>query len=142
MALAVPTGIAALPIPPPRTQPGRTFLATCVDEACEQREDPWNTARLQREWVEQKLNAIEQKLTEVSARSEAATRPLQPIEHRLVQIMVDMPRDDLSLPGKVLATKVKARLRTAHKEDKFGRHALRHARNYVLYGELPPRRRR
>jgi hypothetical protein len=120
-----------------------------VDEALERRENPWDPARLHRESVEQKLSAFEQKLaaiqqqlTEALARSAAVTRPLQPIEHDLAQILADMPRDDLSLPEKILADKVRARLRAAKKVDKFGRHALRHARAYFLHGELPPRRRR
>jgi hypothetical protein len=103
-----------------------------VVEALERRE-----TRLFREWVVQELSAIRQDLAKLCARSEASTRPLQPIEYRLVQILVDMPRDDLSLPEKVL----EAALRTEHKELEFGRHALRHARDYILYGELPRRRR-
>jgi hypothetical protein len=136
MALSVPT---RRPVPPLRTQqPARTFLGACVDEALEQRENPWDPARFHREWVEQKLN----ELAEALVRSEVSTRPLQPIEHRLVQILVDMPRGDLlSLPEKVIEATVKTRLRTEHKDDKFGGTALWNARNYVLYGELPRRRR-
>jgi hypothetical protein len=140
------------PIPPrfgsKRIQPTRTFLGACVDEALERRENPWDPARLFQEWVVQTLKwvvqtltAIQQEQAEARARSEASRRPLQPIEHRLVQILVDMPRGDLSLPEKVLEAAVKNKLRTEHKQFEFGRHALRHARDYVLFGELPRRRR-
>jgi hypothetical protein len=61
-----------------------------VDEAREQREDPWNAARLQREWLEQKLNAIQEL---VSARP--AARPRVPSRKKTkVRILVDT-LDDL-----------------------------------------------
>jgi hypothetical protein len=71
-----------------------------VDELLEQREHPWNPARLHREWVEQKLTAAEQKLdaiqqqlTEALARS--VTRPWVPSGKKTkVRILVDT-LDDL-----------------------------------------------
>jgi hypothetical protein len=108
-----------------------------VDEALEQRENPW--ARFFRDLSEQKLNDVQQELAEVHARLGASTRPLHPVERRLVQVLADLPRGDLSLREKVIEATVKKRLRTAHKDDKFGRTALRHALNYVRYGKLPRR---
>jgi hypothetical protein len=142
MVLAIPPRPNDLPAPLLRTHvsPPRTFLGACVDEAFEQRENPW--ARLRHEWVVQQLDDIRQEQAEIRARLGVSTRPLQPLEHRLVQTLVDMPRDDLSLPEKVLEAMVKTRLRAQRKDDKFGRHALRHARDYVLCGKLPRRRRR
>ena len=116
MALAAPTRIADLPVPSlriPQPTSGRTFLATCVDEACEQREDPWNTARLQREWVEQKLNAIEQRLAGTRARSKAAPKPrsLSSARRNIQQVMEALPPEDLgSLQKEVLIGKIQDKI--------------------------------
>ena len=97
MALAAPTRIADLPALPlwihtPRLTSGRTFLGACVDEAREQREHPWDPARLYREWVEQKLNAIQQELADMRARSKTPTKPrsLGPKVRMLVDTLVDL----------------------------------------------------
>src|SRR6516225_12150208 len=92
MALAAPTRIADLPVPSlriPQPTSGRTFLATCVDEAIERRAHPWDSARLHREWVEQKLNAIEQRLAGTRARSKAAPKPrsLSSARRNIQQVM-------------------------------------------------------
>jgi hypothetical protein len=137
MALAAPTGIAGLPIPPPRTQP-TTFLAAAVDEAREQRENPWNTARLLREWVEQELSAMRE-LVEARTRSKAVAKPrsLGPKVRLLVAVLVDLfpprgiPGDELD--EKDIAAAIRTRLKVTHPAFTFGRTSLRKALKYVGY---------
>jgi hypothetical protein len=43
-----------------------------VDEAFEQRENPWDPARLEREWVRQTLNDIQQQMAGIRAEASAA----------------------------------------------------------------------
>jgi len=95
MALAAPTRIADLPALPlwihtPRLTSGRTFLGACVDEAREQREHPWDPARLYREWVEQKLNAIQELVSaRPAARSRVPSRKKTKV-HTLVDTLDDL----------------------------------------------------
>jgi len=95
MALAAPTRIADLPALPlwihtPRLTSGRTFLGACVDEAREQGEHPWDPARLYREWVEQKLNAIQELVSaRPAARSRVPSRKKTKV-HTLVDTLDDL----------------------------------------------------
>jgi hypothetical protein len=73
-------------VPRPYARQPRTFLAACVDEAREQREDPWDPARLHREWVEQKLNAI-QELVEARARSEGSFVVIQSKREHIAAVL-------------------------------------------------------
>jgi hypothetical protein len=138
MALAAPTGIAGLPIPPLRTQPGRTFLGACVDEALEHRENPWSTTRFLREWVEQELSAMRE-LVEAHARPKAVAKPrsLGPKVRLLVAVLVDLfpprgiPGDELD--EKDIAAAIRARLKVTHPTFTFGRTSLRKALKYVGY---------
>jgi hypothetical protein len=123
---------------PRRTQPiPRTFLGACVDEALERRANPWDPARLHREWVVEELGAIRQQLTALRARSKASTRPLQPAERRLVAVLMDLG-DIGSLTQKEIARKVRPKLKPEHR--KFGRSTLSIALDYFRDGTLPPRR--
>jgi hypothetical protein len=62
----------------PQPTSGRTFLGACVDEALEQREHPWDTARLHREWVVQKLNELAGIKTSAATSATAAIPPDKP----------------------------------------------------------------
>jgi hypothetical protein len=115
MALAVPAGQGRY-VP----QPSRTFLGACVDELLEQREHPWDPARLHRESVEQRLTAFEQtlnamqrQLTEALARAAAVAKPrsLSPAKHNIQQVLEAMPPEDLgSRQTKAIVAAVQAEI--------------------------------
>jgi len=140
MTLAVPTRQDRY-VPPLWThtsRPSRTFLGACVDELLEQREHPWDPARLHREWVEQKLNAIQQELADMRARSKTPTKPrsLGPKVRMLVDTLVDLFPHTRGDPGYSLSEvavedMIIARLKVTHPGFTFKRTSLRTALKYV-----------
>jgi hypothetical protein len=148
MALAVPT---RQPVPPLRTQ-ARTFLGACVDEALEQRENPWDSARLHRECVEQRLSAIEEKLAGIKTSAAAMTRPkslppLPPGVGLAVAILIDLfPQtrgDPGLLPRKKIQRVVNAspRLKAERDGRTLSMSVINEALAYIRDGKLPRHRR-
>jgi hypothetical protein len=122
-----------------------------VDEAREQREHPWDPARLHRESVEQKLNAIQQELAGMKGATGAmaTTRPkslppLPPAVGLAVAILIDLfpPRGDPGLlPGKKILRMVNAspRLKTERDGRPLSMSVINEALAYIRLGKLPRR---
>jgi hypothetical protein len=138
------------PIPPSfgskRIQPtSRTFLATCVDEARERREDPWNPARLHRERVERELNDIKQQLAALAAprvRSKATTKPcsLTPALRNILQILKAMPPEDFdSLQNKEIIARVMAKIIAEYGGVGRAPSTIKEGLAYFRHGKLPRR---
>jgi hypothetical protein len=82
-----------------------------VDEARERREDPWDPVRLDREWVKQTLNDIQQALAGIRAEAAPKPRSLSRARRNILQVVKAMPPEDLdSLQVEVLIEKVSAEI--------------------------------
>jgi hypothetical protein len=109
-----------------------------VDEAREQRERPWDPARLDREWMKQELSAIRQELADMRARSKAPTKPrsLGPKVRILVDTLVALFPHTHGDPGYSLSEVAVEdmlidRLKVTHPGFTFKRTSLRKALKYV-----------
>jgi hypothetical protein len=101
-----------------------------------------NAARRYRKRVEQKLDAIQQKLAEPPNRARASPRSLTPAQHNVVQVLKSMP------PGELVSLQVREIVRRAQVEidAKYGgvgrsRSTIMDGRTYLQTGKWPPRRR-
>jgi hypothetical protein len=109
-----------------------------VDEAREQREHPWDPARLDREWVAQKLEWVEQKLNAIQELMGARSAARSSRKKTKVDILEDalfglFPRGDP--PSSLTEVKVEdmliARLEVTHPGFTFKRTSLRTALRHV-----------
>jgi hypothetical protein len=113
-----------------------------VDEALERRANPWDPARLHREWVVEELSAIRQQLAALSARSKATTKPrsLTPALRNIVQILEGMPPGDLdTLQNKEIVARVMAEINAKHGGVGRAPSTIKEGLAYFRHGKLPRR---